>query len=279
MDRNIDKLIRLNKFIAESGLTSRRKADDLIREGSVQINGHTVKELGVRVQPGKDRVTVDGKLIRPANQQLYVAFYKPENVLTSMSDPHGRPTVKDYMEELPVRVYPVGRLDWDTEGLLLLTNDGEFAQKIAHPRAAIPKTYLAKLDGVPTREQLDKLLRGVSIPGGKASALHVSRVPLGTSQQYAWYKIIINEGRNRQVRKMFEKIGFDVKKLKRVAIGQLEIGHLKKGQYVFLGPKGIEEALSGTWEGQTKKFRSDGRPSRPGNRPGRRPSSRTKRSR
>lgn len=252
-------LVRLNKFIAESGLVSRRKADRMIVDGLVKINGHTVTELGTKVNPNQDRVTADGKLIRPVEQRLYVAFYKPENVLTSMSDPEGRPTVKDFMEELPVRVFPVGRLDWDTEGLLLLTNDGDFAQKIAHPKKSIPKTYLAKLNGIPTHAQLDKLLRGVTIPGGRASAIHVETVKMGTSEQYGWVKIIITEGRNRQVRKMFEKIGFDVKKLKRVAIGQLELGHLRKGQYVFLGPKGIEEALSNEWERPVKRIRPAGK--------------------
>lgn len=226
--------LRLNKYLAECGIASRRKADELIAEGHVQINGKTVFELGVRITPGEDRVTVDGKPVRQENRKIYVIFYKPENVLTTMEDPEGRPTVADYMEQLPVRVFPVGRLDWDTEGLLLLTNDGEFAQKVSHPREEIPKTYLAKLDGRPTEEQLHKLLRGVTIPGGRVKALHVERVRIGDSQQYDWVKIVIGEGKNRQVRYMFQKIGFDVKKLKRVAIGLLTLGGLQKGEYGFL---------------------------------------------
>ena len=238
--------------MADCGVASRRKADTLINEGAVQVNGKTVYELGVKVTPGQDRITVSGKLVKPVEQRVYIAFYKPENVLTSMSDPHGRTTVADYVQDLPMRVFPVGRLDWDTEGLLLLTNDGDFAQQISHPRASIPKTYLVKLNDKPVRAKLDKLLSGVTIPGGKATAMFVDTVKLGDSEKYAWVRIVITEGRNRQVRKMFEKIGYDVKKLKRIAVGKLELGHLRKGQFVFLGPKGIEEALSADWP--QKKF-------------------------
>ncbi|MGE0525798.1 MAG: pseudouridine synthase [Bdellovibrionales bacterium] len=231
--------MRLNKYLADSGLTSRRGADRLIEEGRIQINGKTVFELGVRVSPTEDRITLDGKPVRPETQKIYVIFNKPENVLTTMEDPEGRPTVADYMEKLPVRVFPVGRLDWDTEGLLLLTNDGEFAQSVMHPREEIPKTYLAKLDGHPSDEQLKKLMSGVTIPGGRVKAWHVERAKVGDSKQYDWIKIIIGEGKNRQVRHMFAKIGFDVKKLKRVAIGQLTLGGLRKGEYAFLDESGI----------------------------------------
>lgn len=231
--------IRLNKYLADSGIASRRASDQLILNGKVQVNGKTVLELGVRVDPTNDRVVVSGKPVRPAAQKIYVIFNKPEKVLTSMSDPEGRPTVADFMEKLPVRVFPVGRLDWDTEGLLLLTNDGDFAQKVMHPREEIPKTYLAKLDGQPSETQLDKLRRGVTIPGGRVKALHVERAKVGDSKQYDWVKIVISEGKNRQVRHMFQKIGFDVKKLKRVAIGQLSIGSLQKGEYAFLDTLGI----------------------------------------
>lgn len=225
---------RLNKFLAECGLASRRKADDLISGGHVQINGKTVTELGTQVDAAHDRVTVDGKPVKPPTQKLYVIFNKPENVLTTMEDPEGRPTVADYMEQLPVRVFPVGRLDWDTEGLLLLTNDGEFAQKVMHPREEIPKTYLAKLDGIPNEKQLEKLRQGVTIPGGRVKAWHVESAKVGDSEKYGWVKIVIGEGKNRQVRFMFQKIGFDVKKLRRVAIGQLTLGTLQRGEYAFL---------------------------------------------
>lgn len=203
------------------------------------MNGKTTYELGVKVTPGEDRVTVDGKPVKPVAQKIYVIFNKPENVITSMEDPLGRPTVADYLEQLPVRVFPVGRLDWDTEGLLLLTNDGDFSQKVMHPREEIPKTYLAKLDGHPTEKDLQKLLNGVTIPGGRVKALVAEKAKIGESKLYDWVKIIISEGKNRQVRYMFQKIGFDVKKLKRVAIGQLTLGNLQKGEYAFLDQGGI----------------------------------------
>lgn len=234
MESPKDSRTRLNKFLADSGVASRRKADEIIASGRVQVNGKTVYELGVRVELGVDRVTVDGKPVKPPTLKLYVIFNKPENVLTTMEDPEGRPTVADYMEQLPVRVFPVGRLDWDTEGMLLLTNDGDFAQRVMHPREEIPKTYLAKLDGQPTDKDLAKLLSGVTIPGGHVKAWHVERAKVGDSKQYDWIKIVIGEGKNRQVRFMFQKIGFDVKKLKRVAIGQLTLGALQKGEYAFL---------------------------------------------
>jgi 23S rRNA pseudouridine2605 synthase len=213
----------------------------MIAGGRVQVNGKTTFELGVKVTVGEDRVTVDGKPIRPVAQKIYVIFNKPENVITSMEDPLGRPTVADYMEQLPVRVFPVGRLDWDTEGLLLLTNDGDFSQKVMHPREDIPKTYLAKLDGHPSDQDLRKLLRGVTIPGGRVKALLAEKAKVGDSKLYDWVKIIISEGKNRQVRYMFQKIGFDVKKLKRVAIGQLTLGNLQKGEYAFLDQSGLSK--------------------------------------
>ena len=255
--------IRLNKYLADCGVSSRRKADELIAKGEVQVNGKTVFELGVKVEPGVDRVTVSGKPVKPPTQKIYVIFNKPENVLTTMEDPEGRPTVADYMEQLPVRVFPVGRLDWDTEGLLLLTNDGDFAQKVMHPREEIPKTYLAKLDGIPNEKQLDKLRRGVTIPSGKVKALFVETAKVGDSEKYGWVKIVIGEGKNRQVRFMFQKIGFDVKKLKRVAIGQLTLGNLQRGEYAFLDQGSLARIFrKRRTDEELKKERSGPRPSR-----------------
>jgi 23S rRNA pseudouridine2605 synthase len=251
--------LRLNKFLADSGVASRRKADEVISSGRVQVNGKTVYELGVRVDPASDRVTVDGKPVKPPSLKLYVIFNKPENVLTTMEDPEGRPTVADYMEQLPVRVFPVGRLDWDTEGLLLLTNDGDFAQKVMHPREEIPKTYLAKVDGQPTEKDLQKLLNGVTIPGGHVKAWHVERAKVGDSKQYDWIKIVIGEGKNRQVRFMFQKIGFDVKKLRRVAIGQLTLGSLQKGEYAFLDPGTLSRIFKKRREEKEPGARKPGR--------------------
>jgi len=233
--------IRLNKYLSECGIASRRKADELIAEGSVLVNGKKVYELGTKVRPAHDRITVSGKPVKPPTHKVYILFNKPRNVVTTMDDPAGRPTIADYFERLPVRVFPVGRLDWDTEGMILLTNDGEFAQKVNHPSEEILKTYLVKVDGHPSDDSLERLRRGVSVIGGKVTAKGVERVRRGDSDKYDWIKIKISEGKNRQVRRMFEKIGFDVLKLQRVAVGRLRMpASLKRGEYVFLTEDGVE---------------------------------------
>lgn len=235
-----DPTVRLNKYLSECGVASRRKADELIAEGAVIVNGKKVYELGTKITPGQDRITVNGKPVKPATHRVYILFHKPKNVVTTMEDPAGRPTIADFFERLPVRVFPVGRLDWDTEGMILLTNDGEFAQKVNHPSEEILKTYMVKVNGRPTSEQLERLKNGISVIGGRVSARHIERVRRGDSDKYDWLKIMIGEGKNRQVRRMFEKIGFDVLKLQRVAIGRLRMpGSLKRGEYVFLTEAGI----------------------------------------
>ncbi len=238
MSPNTSK-IRLNKFLADSGVASRRKADELIEEGLISVNGKKVFELGAKVDPENDRVTYKGKRVSVEKQKVYVAFYKPRNVVTTMDDPLGRAHISDYFAKFPLRIFPVGRLDWDTEGLILLSNDGEFSQKVSHPEGEVTKTYLVKLDRHITDEKLEKLRTGVTLPGGKATALHTARVASKGSRTKDWVKIVITEGRNRQVRKMFEKIGYDVQKLKRVAIGQLTLGTLKPGEFKVLGSPGL----------------------------------------
>ncbi len=238
-----NQLIRLNKYIADHGIASRRKADILIDEGEVTVNGRKVFELGLKINPLKDQVKVSGRLIHVKPQPLYFIFNKPRNVVTSTSDPQGRPTVIDYFSKVKQRLFPVGRLDWDTEGLLLMTNDGDFANEITSPASNIPKTYHAKLDGITTDEKLEKLKRGVSIIGGKVKALEVKRLKKGTDKK-DWVQITIKEGKNRQVRKMFEKIGYDVVKLKRVSIGQLKLTNLKPGEYRPLTQKDLLQLFS-----------------------------------
>lgn len=229
-----DNSIRLNKVIADSGLASRRAADRLIEEGSVMVNGKKVYELGVKVNPQKDRITVSGKPLKAKFENIYLMFNKPKGVLTTMDDPLERPTVKYFLGKVPTRVFPVGRLDWDSEGLLLLTNDGDWANKIMNPHSEVTKTYLVKVNGEPTAEHLAKLTRGVSIEGGKVAARYIEKINKGKSKKYEWIKIIITEGKNRQIRQMFEKIGFDVLKLQRVSIGRLRLGSLERGEFVYL---------------------------------------------
>jgi 23S rRNA pseudouridine2605 synthase len=251
------KSVRLNKYISECGLASRRKADEWIESGKVQLNGKTVYELGIKVTPDVDKILIEGRPLKPKIQQhLYIAFHKPRNVMTTLSDPEGRATVIDFFPKLRHRVFPVGRLDWDTEGLLLMTTDGDFAQSVSHPKEDIPKTYLAKLDGQPTEVQLEKLRRGVSIAeGGKVRALFAEKVK-GASDKYDWVKISVSEGKNRQIRKMFEKIGFDVKKLKRIAIGALPLGHLATGEHAYITPSGLKQIFElPKWMREPQKYK------------------------
>lgn len=179
---------------------------------------------------------VQGKVLKPKAPHIYLMLNKPKGVLTTLEDPLDRPTIKDFLDEVPYRVFAVGRLDWDSEGLLLLTNDGDYAQKVAHPDLEVTKTYLVKVDGQPTEVHFQKLKRGVTIATGKVAAKHVEKVKRGADQsdKYDWIKIVITEGKNRQIRQMFEKIGFDVLKLQRVAIGRLRLGALEKGELVYL---------------------------------------------
>jgi 23S rRNA pseudouridine2605 synthase len=239
-----DKRLRLNKLIADSGLASRRHADRMIEEGQVSVNGKRVYELGIKVDPAHDHIMVNGKALKKPLEYMYVMMNKPRGVLTTMEDPLGRPTIAEYLEKVPGRVFPVGRLDWDSEGLLLLTNDGDFANRVTHPKAEVTKTYLVKVDGKPTKEEIAKLLRGVSIIGGKVAAKHVEKVKrMEGSDKYDWYKIVITEGKNRQIRQMFEKIGYDVQKLQRVAIGRLRIGNVERGELVFLNDAAVERVF------------------------------------
>lgn len=238
-----DGSIRLNKFLADAGICSRRHADDLIAKGEVQVNGKKVFELGAKVT-SKDRIVVEGKPVQQVNTKVTLVFNKPKGVLTTMSDPHGRPCVADYLDRVQARVFPVGRLDYDSEGLMILTNDGDLAQKIMHPKHEVPKTYMVKVSGHPTAEQLQKLKRGVSIIGGRVSAKEIEKIRGTESDKYDWLKIVITEGKNRQIRKMFEKIGFDVLKLQRVAIGKLKLGSLGRGEYSALMPDEIERIFS-----------------------------------
>lgn len=227
--------IRLNHFISKYAFYSRREADQLIQNKKVRLNDRIVNQLSSFVNIKTDRVKIKNKVIRPFTRPVYIAFNKPEKTLTTSKDPSNRMTVFHYFKRLKYRVFAVGRLDWNTEGLLLMTNDGEFSQKVM--RSQIPKTYLAKLDGKVSLQKLEKLKRGVSIPGGRVKALSVYR------KSGAWIQIVITEGKNRQIHHMANKIGFSVKRLKRVAIGRLKLGSLKKGEARFLNEKDLKKVF------------------------------------
>lgn len=246
---------RLNKLISESGVASRRQADKLIAEGEVTVNGKRVFELGIKVDPAKDRIFVSGKPLKITHSKIYIALHKPQGVLTTMDDPLQRPTIAQFVEQMPLKVFPVGRLDWDSEGLLLLTNDGDMAQKITHPKHEVTKTYLIKLQRVPTPDQVKRLLRGVTIMGGKVAAKSLTKVARGGSE-HPWFKIVITEGKNRQIRQMFEKINNDVLKLQRIAIGCLKLGKLKRGEWEILETADLQRVFVPDSPEEVKELKS-----------------------
>ena len=234
--------VRLQKIISQAGVTSRRKAEDLIREGRVRINGKTVFELGTKADPDRDTIDVDGKRIEPKQPKISVLLNKPDGYITSLRDPEGRPTVKKLVDNIPVRLYPVGRLDYHTEGLLILTNDGDLAQQIEHPSHALEKVYLAKVKGVPEENKINKLRNGIVLEGRKTLP---AKMKIIETRKNAWLEITIREGRQNQIRNMFEEIGHPVLKLKRVAIGSVRDDSLKPGQYRMLKPQEIKVLRGG----------------------------------
>ncbi len=225
---------RLQKIISAAGTASRRAAEELIVEGRVRVNGKVVTELGTKADPNKDHIKVDGKLINPKQPQTYIMLNKPPGYVTTMSDPEGRPTVHDLLKGIKVRVYPVGRLDYNTEGMLLLTNDGDFAHLITHPSHELPKTYLAKIKGVLDDKIVHELENGVFLEDGKTAPAKVKRVR--KEEANSWVEITIREGRKRQVRRMFDRVGRSVIRLKRIRTGNLSLGDLPAGQYRHLTP-------------------------------------------
>lgn len=219
--------MRLNKYIAHSGVASRRKADELVEKGLVKINGVTAS-TGMDVGPG-DVVEVDGKIIEPEKKLVYYMLNKPVGYITTASDEQGRPTVLDLMPEVEERIYPVGRLDYMTSGLLIMTNDGDLAYKLMHPSKRVFKTYVAEVGGLLTIHEARRLSAGVKIQGRMTAPAKVEI--LSQSDSSSRVMISISEGRNRQVRRMFEAVGHRVIRLERISIANLKLGHLKEGRY------------------------------------------------
>ncbi|WP_174734057.1 pseudouridine synthase [Mesobacillus harenae] len=230
---------RLQKVIAHAGIASRRKAEELIQEGKVKVNGKVVKELGIKVTPS-DRVEVEGIQIE-REEPVYFVFYKPRGVISSVNDEKGRRVVTDYFEFIKERIYPVGRLDYDTSGLLLLTNDGEFANELMHPRSGVEKVYVVKTKGIPSREKLKELDRGIRLEDGKTAPARTKMLSMDKKKDSSIIEITIREGRNRQVRRMFEAIGHQVVKLKRERYGTLNLGGLKPGEIRELTPHEVKQ--------------------------------------
>jgi pseudouridine synthase len=221
---------RLQKILAHAGLASRREAEQWILEGRVAINGTVVRELGTRADPAKDSIKVDGKRVKYAGAPLYFALHKPPGVVTTLDDPQGRPDLKNFLRNLgeKKRVYPVGRLDFNSSGLLLLTNDGELAQRLMHPRFGVKKVYHVKLSSCPTAEDLARLRKGIRLEEGITAPAR-ARV-LEKLKKNAWVEIELHEGRKREVRRMFLALGFFVEKLVRVRVGTVALGRLAPGE-------------------------------------------------
>ena len=228
---------RLNKYIAQSGVCSRRRADELIANGNVKINGAVIREMGYQVEED-DTVMVNGKIIETNGRNIYVAVNKPLGYITSMDDDKGRATVAELVSDIPERLFPVGRLDYNTTGLLLMTNDGDLANRLTHPKHEVTKTYAATVAGILSGARVAKLRKGVDIGGFVTSPAEV-RV-IRQNPRSAVVEISIHEGKNRQVRKMFAAVGNKVQTLERIAIGDLRLGRLMTGHYRKLTQKEID---------------------------------------
>jgi 23S rRNA pseudouridine2605 synthase len=221
---------RLQKILSRAGLASRREAERWIVEGRITVNGTVVRKLGSQADPAKDSIKVDGKRIKPAASPLYYAFHKPPGVITTLNDPQHRPDLTPYLARLgeKKRVFPVGRLDYNTTGLLLLTNDGDLALRLAHPRYGVKKLYRAKLSACPTDQDLEQLRKGVRLDDGMSAPAR-ARV-IDKLKKNAWVEVEVQEGRKREVRRMFEALGYFVEKLVRIRIGSIALGPLPLGE-------------------------------------------------
>ena len=235
---------RLQKIIAAAGLASRRKAETLITEGRVRVNGQVITELGAKADSARDHIRVDGKLLHGPEQPRYYMLNKPKGYVTTVSDPEGRPTVMKFFERTGIRVFPVGRLDYQSEGLLLMTNDGALANALTRAAARVEKTYLVKVSGKPSESAIEQLRRGIMIERGKPGSssgrvlTEPATVQLMRDAENPWYEVVLTEGRNRQIRKLFEEIGHHVEKIRRVGYGTLVLD-LPPGEVRELEPREV----------------------------------------
>jgi pseudouridine synthase len=249
---------RLQKIIAKAGIASRRRAEEMIRDGHVTVNGRVVTELGTRADSVADHVKVDGKLITKPEKHRYIILYKPRQVMTTVNDPEGRPTVVDILKGVKERLFPVGRLDFQSEGLILLTNDGELAFQVSHPKHGSVKTYHVKVRGVPSERIIEKLARGITLDGKRTAPCEIARLRTtgrGEEEGNSWFEVQLREGRTQQIRKMFSAVGHPVTKLRRVAIGQVRDSTLEAGQWRDLTPREVR-LLSATESAPTPKPRA-----------------------
>jgi pseudouridine synthase len=236
---------RLQKILSQAGVSSRRAAEKLIAEGRVTVNGRTVREMGVKADPARDDIRVDGRRIRTAGRLRYILLNKPAGVVTTRSDPQRRTTVIDLLDGVREYVYPVGRLDYDTEGLLLLTNDGELAATLTHPRHGVARTYEAQVAGMPDDDAIDRLRRGIPLDGRRTLPAQVTLVNRGRRDRDGFIAITIREGRNRQIRRMCEAVGHPVKKLRRIRFGPIADRRLRAGEWRELTAAELEKLKMG----------------------------------
>jgi len=230
---------RLNQILSAAGLTSRRKADQWIENGRVRLNGRRITALGTRAVWGRDRIEVDGSEIPGPTQRTYLVINKPFGYICSLNEPEGRPLVTDLIKDIPQRVYPVGRLDFDSMGLLLLTNDGEWAHRLTHPSYQTPRTYKATVEGVVSDEALDLLSRGVALEDGPTLPAKITLIKKGGG--HTLLRITITQGKNRQIRRMLDAVGYTVIHLIRIGFGTLALGDLKVGEYRYLEHEEVGE--------------------------------------
>jgi pseudouridine synthase len=233
-------LTRLQKIIADAGVTSRRKAEELIVTGRVTVNRKVIRELGSKADPVRDEIKVDGRRIEPQQPRIAVLLNKPDGYITSLHDPEGRPVVSQLVDAIPSRLYPVGRLDYHTEGLLILTNDGNLTQSIEHPSREIDKVYVAKVKGIPSGAAIERIRKGVVLDGRRTRP---AQIRILETRKNCWLEVTIQEGRQNQIRRMFEVIGHPVLKMKRTAIGFLRDDRLKTGEYRYLTKQEIDRFM------------------------------------
>jgi 23S rRNA pseudouridine2605 synthase len=251
---------RLQKILSRAGVSSRRKAEELIAQGAVSVNDRIVTELGSKANFERDRIRVNGQLLNKPSERLYFMLNKPKGYITSTEDPEGRPTVTKLLGRLGKKVYPVGRLDFASEGLLLLTNDGDFANRVMSAKEKLPKSYLVKVNALLDHKSMEQFREGIYIDGRRTAP---AQIRLTTAAANPWYEVVLTEGRNRQIRRMFLRFGVLVEKLRRTKIGPLSLGKLASGDFRPLTPREIERVLAAPTEAprnERRKARTDSKP-------------------
>lgn len=250
---------RLQKILSRAGVTSRRAAETMIVDGRISVNGQIVTELGTKADPETDLIKVDGKPVVISKKRVYLLLNKPAGYVTTLADPGGRPVITELVKAIPERLFPVGRLDFNTEGLLLLTNDGEWANRLAHPSHEVEKEYLVKIRGSLTADRIAQLVNGIKLDDGWTAPAKVDIIRV--LEKNVWFTITIHEGRYRQVRRMCEALELPLVKLKRVRYGNILLGELKSGEYRLLDPAEVKIlAGSGGGQGKTVTNRNAGKP-------------------